>query len=101
MGLLVHTVVPNSPAAAAGIHAGDIVLRVDNVAMRTTSDWTRHLRAMRGSVLSLVVLRDKHEQTIVLVPNDKHRSALRDEPLGSEPATVQESQLDPDHTALW
>ena len=76
VGLLVTTVMPNSPASNAGIHAGDILLRVDNVPLHTTSDWTKHLRSKKGRAVSVSLLRDKREQTVTLTPDLKHHSAV-------------------------
>ena len=75
-GLLVHNVAGNSPGAAAGVHAGDILLRADNVPLKTMNDWARHMHLMRGKPVALVVLRDKHEQTLTITPSLKHKSAL-------------------------
>src|ERR1035441_8903654 len=75
-GLLVCSVQPNSPAATAGMHAGDVVIRADKYAVTTVNDWTKAIKNSRGQPLSVVVLRDKKEQTLTLAPDGKKRSSL-------------------------
>jgi serine protease Do len=75
-GLLVRSVDPNSPAAVAGMRAGDVVVRANAVIIAGTGDWTRLVRENKGRPLSVVVVRDKQEQTLVLVPDSKKRSSV-------------------------
>ena len=83
-GLLVHQVEENSPAALAGLHAGDVVTRINGEHVGTKSDWTRALRDSKGHPVSLVVIRDRHEQTLTMVPDAKHRSAVEAAPAATE-----------------
>lgn len=75
-GLLVHGVEANSPAAQAGLKAGDVVLRMDGTSVATTSDWARHLRMIKGLAVVLVVLRDHHELTLTMQTVKTHSEVL-------------------------
>jgi predicted metalloprotease with PDZ domain len=75
-GLLVRSVDPNSPAATAGLRAGDVVVRANAVIVTGTSEWYKLVRENKGRPVSVVVVRDRHEQTLVLIPDSKKRSSL-------------------------
>ncbi len=75
-GLLVRSVDPNSPAAAAGLRAGDVVVRANAVIVTGTSEWYKLVRENRGKPVSVVIMRDRQEETLVLVPDSKKRSSL-------------------------
>lgn len=75
-GLLVRAVDPNSPAAVAGMHAGDVVIKVDSIMVTSSADWLKTVHANRGKTLAVIVLRDKKEQVLSLTPDSKKRSSV-------------------------
>jgi S1-C subfamily serine protease len=75
-GLLVRSVDPNSPAATAGLRAGDVVVRANAVIVTGTSDWYKLVRENRGKPVAVVIVRDRQEETLVLVPDSKKRSSV-------------------------
>ena len=77
-GLLVRSVIDNSPAAQAGMHAGDVVVRANDKPVTSTGDWYKAVKNSHGHALSVVVLRDKKEQTLTLTPDSKKRSSLEE-----------------------
>ncbi|MGI4980617.1 MAG: PDZ domain-containing protein [Janthinobacterium lividum] len=83
-GILVHAVEENSPAAVAGLHAGDVVTRINGGHVATKADWTRALRDSKGHPVSLVVVRDRQEQALTMVPDGKHKSQLEPPPVPAE-----------------
>ena len=75
-GLLVRSVDANSPAALAGMHAGDVVVRVNSTGIASSGDWLRAVKENKGRPISVVVLRERREQTLTMIPNAKHHSSL-------------------------
>jgi S1-C subfamily serine protease len=82
-GLLVRSVQENSPAAVAGMHAGDVVIRANDKSIASTNDWAKAIKNSHGHSLTVVVLRDKKEQALTLTPDSKKRSSL--DPASFEP----------------
>jgi serine protease Do len=85
-GLLVRTVVPNSPAALAGMQVCDVILRANDKPVVNTGDWAKAIKNSHGHPLTIIVLRDKKEQTLTLTPDGKKRSSLEG-PANSDSAT--------------
>ncbi|MFB3915264.1 MAG: PDZ domain-containing protein [Terriglobales bacterium] len=65
-GVLVRSVNKGSPAAAAGLKAGDVIIKANNERITCTSDWARVMHERRGDTVVLGIVRDKHEQTVSL-----------------------------------
>jgi serine protease Do len=65
-GVLVRTVSKGSAAEKAGIKAGDVIVRVDDAKVATPADISAHLRGLRGRSVSMVVVRDRKEITVML-----------------------------------
>ena len=65
-GVLVRSVEKGGPGAAAGLRAGDVIVRVNNETVHDIADWRRVLKANSGKV-TLGIVRDKREQTVEMV----------------------------------
>ncbi|MGH9710225.1 MAG: PDZ domain-containing protein, partial [Candidatus Acidiferrales bacterium] len=64
-GVLVREVSPNSPAAKAGLKAGDVITRVDGAVVKTVDDLRAHLRDQREQKsVSLTIVRQGSETVI-------------------------------------
>ena len=75
-GLMVKQVARKSEAAAAGLKAFDVILRVGPEAIKTISDWDRSLQANQGKPVQVTILRDKKQQTVTLQVDSKHHSEM-------------------------
>ena len=63
-GMLVRSVQKGSAAESAGLRAGDVIVRAGDQKITDSSDWNDALRGARGQKISLIILRDKKEQTL-------------------------------------
>jgi serine protease Do len=74
-GVLVRSVEKGSPADAAGLKAGDVIVRLNNETVHDMADWRRAIR-VQASQVSVTVVREKHEQTVVMhlpAPSDSSK----------------------------
>jgi len=77
-GVLVRSVEKGSPAEAAGLKAGDVIVKVNNETVHDMADWRRAMHVRAGKI-PVAVVRDKHEQAIVInLPTSADTSELQD-----------------------
>ena len=62
-----------SDAAAAGLKAFDVILKVGSEQITNVAGWDRALRANQGKPVQIVILRDKKQQTLMLQVDTKRR----------------------------
>lgn len=72
-GLYVRSVSNKSEAAAAGLKATDVILKVGDESMATIADWERALNANDGKPVPLIVEREKRQMTLTLQVDSKRR----------------------------
>ena len=75
-GVLVRSVEKGSAAEAAGIKAGDVIVKLDDEKITDRNDWRRAVRDKSGKV-SLGLVRDKKEQTVALTLPERRKGELR------------------------
>lgn len=63
-GLLVRSVEDKSPAANAGLDAGDIIVTANGMPLETPADWVQTLRANAGHPVAIMVLRNRKVLTL-------------------------------------
>ena len=73
-GLIVKQVARKSEAAAAGLRAKDVILRVGVDTVTTVSDWDRALRSNQGKPVQVTILRDGKQQTLTLQVDSKRKT---------------------------
>ena len=67
-GLLVNNVRENSPAAKAGLKAGDVIVEINGKEAKTMLDLIRALNEKTEGGVTLTFLRDKNRQTVNVMP---------------------------------
>jgi serine protease Do len=65
-GLLVESVDSQSPAAQAGLKAGDVVVKVESEQMTSRNDWLKAFRNHRGEPVQVTIMRNRQEQVLTM-----------------------------------
>ena len=77
-GVLLRSVEKGSSAEAAGLRAGDVIIKVNGEDVHDIADWRRSMRGHSGKT-SISFVREKREQTVDLVlPAPANNSKLED-----------------------
>lgn len=75
-GVLVRSIEKGSKAEAAGVKAGDVIIRIDNERVSDTRDWARLIRNHDAGTVKLGVMRDRREVTLSMtLPEQKDESS--------------------------
>ncbi|HJU93578.1 MAG TPA: PDZ domain-containing protein [Pyrinomonadaceae bacterium] len=69
-GLLVTSVTENSPAANAGVRAGDVITAVDGEAVDSSGDLSRVINRKKEGDVTLTIIRNRAQQTIRVTPKE-------------------------------
>ena len=75
-GMLVKSVQPGSPAAVAGLQAGDVILRLNDEPLVSPLDWMRGMEAGQGKPVELTIMRNRHVETHTLPPAARTQAML-------------------------
>lgn len=102
----VGAVTPNSPAAAAGIHAGDKIVAIAGRQVKFFTDLRPLLEHAKGKAVTLAVERDKRTVDLVVTPNtlkttDLFGSAIQIVGIGIAPDAEDSRNLIHVAVPLW
>jgi predicted metalloprotease with PDZ domain len=98
-GLMVKQVARKSEAAAAGLRAFDVILKVGTEPVTNLAAWYRALRASQGKPVQVTILRDKKQQTLTLqVDSKRKQGALQMEEIFPSGEDEVSAEVDPEWT---
>ena len=75
-GVLVTSVSEGSPAARAGIRAGDVITAVDGEKIESSGDLARTINRKAEGDVSLSVVRDRNQRTVKVTPEKREPSSF-------------------------
>lgn len=90
-GVLITTVAENSPAARAGLKAGDVIVDVDGEKVESSGDLSRAINRKSDGDITLTVVRDRSQRTFRVTPEKRPAGAISVTPeiIDIEPVTIE------------
>ena len=93
-GILITSVSENSPAAKAGLKAGDVITAVDGEKVGSPGEISRAINKKEDGDVSLTVLRDHNTRTVRVTPEkNPDRSIMRPGTIGTRRITIPAVQV--------
>lgn len=92
-GLLITSVSENSPAAKAGLKAGDIIVSADNEKVTSSGDLSRAINKKDDGPVTLTVVRDRATRTVTVTPEKNPERLIRPGTIGTRTVVVPSVQV--------
>lgn len=93
-GVLITSVAENTPAAKAGLKAGDVITGIDGEKVDSSGDITRAINKKQEGEITLTVLRDHSTKTFTLTPEkSKEPMILRPGTMGTRRVVIPSIQV--------
>lgn len=93
-GVLITSVSENSPAAKAGLKAGDVITAIDREKVDSSGDITRAINKKQDGEISLTILRDHNTRTVNLTPEkSKEPTIIRPGTIGNRRIVIPSIQV--------
>ncbi|HEV2829538.1 MAG TPA: PDZ domain-containing protein [Pyrinomonadaceae bacterium] len=92
-GVLVTSVADDSPAAKAGIRAGDVITAIDGEKVEGAGDLARAINKKKDGDVSLTIVRNKNQKTINVTPKEDPMPTPGAAPQGRRVITIPRVEL--------
>ena len=93
-GLLITSVDDNSPAAKAGLKAGDVITAVDGEKVASPGDVSRAISKKEDGPVSLTIIRDRNARTVTVTPEkNPERTLIRPGTIGTRRIVIPSIQV--------
>ena len=93
-GLLITSVNDNSPAAKAGLKAGDVITAVDGEKVTSAGDVSRAISKKEDGPVSLTIIRDRNARTVTVTPEKSpERTLMRPGTIGTRRIVIPSIQV--------
>jgi C-terminal processing protease CtpA/Prc len=93
-GVLITSVSENSPAAKAGLKAGDVITAIDGEKVDSSGDVSRVINKKQEGEVSLTILRDHSTRTVNLTPEKREQPTIfRPGTIGTRRVTIPAIQV--------
>src|SRR5262249_37134423 len=93
-GVLVTSVSENSPAAKAGLKAGDVITAIDGEKVSSPGDIARVVSKKDAGDVSLTIVRDHNTRTVTLTPEKNEQpNIFRPGTIGTRRITIPSVQI--------
>ena len=92
-GVLITSVTDDSPAAKAGLKAGDVITAIDGEKVEDAGDLAQGINKKKDGDVTLTVIRDKNQRTITVTPKEDPGSFPGATPQGVKTIVIPRVEL--------